>query len=471
MSRASLALALAAAATSATAGEPQSIRRHFEPKDYYTGRYQYLPFDVPPGTTRIDIEYRYDKANGANVADLGLYEPGPLELQTPALRGWTGGERDKIFVAVDAATPGYWPGPLPDGRWNVQLGLYRVGPAGFDVEVLFTTSSGPVLSPPAIAERSRDALKRGPAWYSGALHAHTVHSDGSLTPQELAQEARAAGLDFLVITDHNNTVHQLDRVDVPGLLVVSGEEVTTPGGHASVWGLHGPREYVDFRVLPGDPRIEDLVKLAHAKGALFSINHPFVECFACAWTHSVPEGVDGIEIANRDARTLAQSIAMWDTLLRQGRRLVAVGSSDFHRRGEVPIGTASVRVLADALEEGALLRAIQAGRVVVMADARNAPPLLSVRSGRSVARVGDTLRVKPGAPLEVEVSIAGDAYAGGRIELVWRGEPVARAAVDGASVRFTRLANAGGYLRVHVYAANGAPLAVTNPVFVEVDDR
>lgn len=465
-------LRLLAAPLAAGAAEPRVIDVHYGPRDALAGRYQYVPFEVPAGTTRVEVGYRYDKAGGLNVVDLGLMEPGSLELGTTAFRGWSGGERSEIFVANDAATPGYWPGPIPAGRWHVQLGLYKVGPDGIDVRITVATSSASGGSAPGLAPRPREPLRSGAGWYSGGLHAHTVHSDGRLTPQQLAVAARADGLDFLTITDHNNTAHQLDPVEVPDLLVIPGEEVTTPGGHMNVWGLAGVRDFVDFRVLPGDAAIQTIVDAARARGALVSINHPYVDCSACAWTHAVPEGLTGIEIANRDARQLQQSIAMWDVLLRQGRRLTAVGASDFHRVGENPIGTASVRVWAAELSARAILQAIQAGRVVVMADGRTPPPSLAVRAAGREGRVGDTLSVASGEPIEIEVAAAAPVYAGGRVELVWRGETVASAALDGASaVRFTRWANAPGYLRVHVFAQNGAPLAVTNPVFVTVEGQ
>lgn len=463
------ALLAVAAFAGLAAAEERIIRVHYTPKDQQIGRYQHVPFDVPAGTTRIDVAYRYDKAGAANVIDLGLLEPGPLELGTPAFRGWTGGERDAIFVAADSATPGYWPGPIPPGRWHVQLGLYKVGLTGVDVEVTVTTAADAVGLTPGLATRPGEPIRRGAAWYSGGLHAHTVHSDGKLTPQELASAARADGLDFLVITDHNNTAHQLDAIAVPDLLVIPGEEVTTPGGHLNVWGLKGARALVDFRVLPGDPAIQKIVDAARSRGALASINHPYQECFACTWTHMVPEGVTGIEIANRDAKSLVQSIGMWDVLLRQGRRITAVGASDFHRTGENPIGTASVRVWAEELSTPAILGAIGAGRVVVMADGRRPPPSFEVRSDRQVGRIGDTLEVRRGDALEIEVSAEAPAYAGGRVDLIWRGEPVASAKIEGAGpIRFTRWANTDGYLRVHAFAANGAPLAVTNPVFVKL---
>ncbi len=48
------------------------------------------------------------------------------------------------------------------------------------------------------------------AWLLGALHTHTVHSTGTLTPPALMQQFAAAGFDFVAITDDNNTTHRRD---------------------------------------------------------------------------------------------------------------------------------------------------------------------------------------------------------------------------------------------------------------------
>jgi hypothetical protein len=467
-----VALLIASAPAVAAADEPQAIRKHFTPADAFMSRYAYVPFQVPEGTTRVEFAYTYDRADGANVIDLGLLEPGPLALGTTAFRGWTGGERTGGFVAVDDATPGYWPGPIPAGEWRVQLGLYKVGPAGVDVEVTVRTSAAAAGPTPPLPPRAAEPLRTEARWYAGALHAHTLHSDGKLTAQELATMAREAGLDFLAVTDHNNTAHQRERIDAPGLLVITGEEVTTPGGHANVWGLGGARAFVDFRALPGDPAIQAIVDAARAQGGLVSINHPYADCFACTWTHPVPQDLDAIEVSNAGAGNMERAVALWDALLRDGRRVTAVGASDWHRHGQQPIGTASVRVWANELSTPAILGAIRQRRVVVMADGTTAPPQLTVKSGRDVARTGEDLSVGPGATLEVEVAWEGAAYAGGRVDLVWRGEVVAQAKMPASGpVRFTRWANADGYLRVHVYTAAGAPLALTNPVFVTLQGR
>jgi hypothetical protein len=459
------AIALAAIVPVAAAPDRSAIKVRYTAQDRGAGRYQYVPFEVPAGTTRLTFAYAYDRAGGDNVVDLGVFEPGPLDLGSRAFRGWSGGERKTVTITGTDATPGYWPGPLPAGRWHVALGLYKVGEAGVDVEVTVETESGGAASPPlTLPARPREPLRRGARWYSGGLHMHTVHSDGTLTVAELSARAREAGLDFVAITDHNNTAHQVEAGPDDGLLRIVGEELTTPGGHASIWGLGGVRDFVDFRVLPGDPRIADLVRAATARGALFSINHPSASCAGCGWEHAVPEGVTGIEISNGNHGEMAKAIAMWDDLLKQGRRIVGVGSSDWHR-GPGTLDVASVRVWATELSTSAILDGIRRGRVVVMADGRTPPPMLVARAGRDRVGSGETLPMGGAKTVRLDVTLP-VALLGGRVDLIADGAVVATRPAT-TRVRFERPAGGDRYLRIHVFAADGAPRAVTNPVFLE----
>jgi hypothetical protein len=460
--RALLALVAALAAAEPAAAERRTVTVRYTPADREAGRYQYVPFDVPEGTARIAFGYAYDRADGANVVDLGLYEPGPLDLGTRAFRGWTGGERTEAFVTAAGATPGYWPGPIPAGRWHVGLGLYKVAPAGVAVEVWMEATPGPAAPPRPLAARPAEPLRRGERWYSGALHVHSVHSDGRLTLAELGRLAREAGLDFVAHTDHNNTAHQVDAVPADGLLRIVGEEVTTPGGHMNVWGLAGARSEIDFRVLPGDPRIADLVGAATARGAVVSINHPASTCAGCGWEHAVVDGITGIEVTNGRHQEMAAAIAMWDRLLLQGRRIVAVGSSDWHRP-PAPFDAASVRVWAKELSTRAILDGIRAGRVVVMADGRTPPPLLVARAGRAKAGVGETLRVGDRREVRIDVTLP-IGLLGGRVDLVADGA-VVDSKPAATKLRFDRKAG-DRYLRIHVFDEGGAPRALTNPVFL-----
>jgi predicted metal-dependent phosphoesterase TrpH len=42
----------------------------------------------------------------------------------------------------------------------------------------------------------------GPGWYRGNLHAHSDRSDGAASPVQVIDEYRAAGYDFVLLTDH-----------------------------------------------------------------------------------------------------------------------------------------------------------------------------------------------------------------------------------------------------------------------------
>jgi hypothetical protein len=438
----------------------QTVRRHF---DRDAGRYQYVPIEVPEGTTRLTVDYRYDRADGANVIDLGLFEPGTLDLLTARERGWSGSERSSVTIAPGFATPGYWPAPLPAGRWNVQLGLYKVAPAGVDVALMVETlrDAGTQCAPPS-PPAPQPVSSTGPKWYAGGLHLHTVHSDGSVTAAELARRARAAGLDFVAITDHNNTTHQVEVFDPGPPLRIVGEEVTTPAGHANVWGL-GPGDWIDFRALPGDGAIERIVRSAVDHGAIFSINHPTVSCAGCSWEHTIPDGVAGIEIWNRALGPQDDAIAIWDRLLRQGRRITGIGSSDWHGP-PARIASASVRVFARELSVAAILEGLRAGRVVVVRDTDTATAVLTAAAGGRTAAIGDTLSVRAGQTVSFELAAPG--LPGGRAELRWNGEPAGTAAIgaDGRA-RFS-LPGAAGYARAHVFAADGSALAVTNPIYL-----
>ena len=464
--------ALAVLRAQTPAPHAQTVTRHYTQQDQQAKRYVYVPVSVPAGTTSLTVSYKYDRAGGANTVDLGLYEPGPLTLGTRALRGYSGGAQDTVTVAVDHASPGYWPGPLAEGEWHVLLGLYQVGPAGVDVTVTTTVSSDPPTgATPKLQARNAGPIRRGAAWYAGAMHTHTTFSDGTLSPADLVDKARGEKLDFVILTDHNNTANQLVALDRPDLLVITGEEVTTPGGHFNVWGLSGERAYIDFRIQPGDPAIKDVMKSAAERGGIISVNHPVTDCFACTWTHDVPPSVNAWEVFNGTAEGRRQALAMWDLLLRAGRRLTGVGESDWHH-GPAPIGSPTSRVWATELSASAILKAVKDGHVIVMATTALPPPDIAAHAERVTARVGDELTVPAGDPVSIDVTVDPDAYRGDRVDLVWRGETVAHAIVpaDG-KLTFVRYPPEPGYFRVQIAAPDGMLRAIANPIYITIDPR
>ena len=77
-------------------------------------------------------------------------------------------------------------------------------------------------------------------WYEVrvGLHAHSDRSDGVSPPEEVARAAARAGLDVLVLTDHDAANLRLAREGwFQGLLLLVGIEVGTHAGHLLAIGM------------------------------------------------------------------------------------------------------------------------------------------------------------------------------------------------------------------------------------------
>lgn len=110
------------------------------------------------------------------------------------------------------------------------LVLLLLGVAGF-----FTLAAS-YAEYPVVASRAD-----GPGWVRGAFHVHTLRSDGRGTVEEVAAAAKAAGLHFVVLTDHNDFTPR-EPAFVDGVLMVPGVEISTAHGHLVAFGLRRPLE-------------------------------------------------------------------------------------------------------------------------------------------------------------------------------------------------------------------------------------
>ncbi len=329
--------------------------------DQAANPYFYIPFDVPHGTTRIDVTLAYPKADDC-VIDLGAFDARDTGYPTrEGFRGWSGGARDHFFVATDDATPGYVHGHIPSGRWNVILGLYKVPEAGTDVTVTIAVDAAPRTLAPQPARAF--PVRRGAGWYKGDLHCHTFHSDAKGSPETLHAAAKQAGLDFLAIADHNTITQRryFHPQSSPDLVFVRAMEVTTAEGHANVYGVD---EWIDFRMTkPSDAHT--LAQLVHDEGGLLSINH---DKPAIAWEYELPAA---------DCQEVWQSTWMawnwialerWQQRLASGLRLSAIGGSDYHQpvelrpEGPLVLARPTTVLWLPELSEDAILAAMKAGR-------------------------------------------------------------------------------------------------------------
>ena len=108
-------------------------------------------------------------------------------------------------------------------------------------------------------------------------HAHTLASDGMVTPEELVAAAARVGITVLAVTDHDTTGSCERAADAGaelGVDVVRGEEVTT----ALPAGIHVVGLFLERQVRMG-MSIEDTVDAIHDQGGLAILAHPFMPTY------------------------------------------------------------------------------------------------------------------------------------------------------------------------------------------------
>lgn len=75
--------------------------------------------------------------------------------------------------------------------------------------------------------------------YPGAIHIHSIYSDGTGTIEEIAHAAKKAGLCWIIVTDHNNMDAKEGIYD--GVCVIVGEEISPEtGNHYLALGIKTP---------------------------------------------------------------------------------------------------------------------------------------------------------------------------------------------------------------------------------------
>jgi hypothetical protein len=450
--------------------KPITVTTRFEEDE--AGELRHVPFDLPTRVQAFRLTVSYNDQidssptlGGGNTLDIGLFDPQGIEAGGPGFRGWSGSNKLDIVVGSKWATPPYRAGKPQAGTWHLLLGAYKVGPNGLDVNATIELNpeleSPPAPAPIVLADLHRRELPP-PAedgWFRGDLHAHTIYSDGSASPEQLAAAAYEAGLDFYGITDHNRAQSPVglapEGKDWP--ILVPGVEVTTYAGHFNVWGTD---TWYDFR----DPSREGLqaaVDAALADGGLVAMNHP--KPFGPDWNHREVTGFDCIEPWNGWwGRINEASLAVWDEALRRGERVTGVCGSDVHHPAApnspdnpltpARIGWPTLWVRVDGrLTVKRILDAVRSGQCF-MSESPSGPQLYLTRDGERVSvRVvgggGSVLTLVAASGLVSSELIAGE-------DETW----TYALSVLGARLR---------YVRAQLHAQHGGIRALTNPVWLD----
>lgn len=325
------------------------------------GRYVRVPFEVPAGADSLEVRISFD--HEVAVLDLGCDG-------AAGWRGWSGGARTDYVIRTDDATPGYLPGHLEEGEWNVIVGAHILKPGGVDVtvEILFPAESaidhGPVAAPvTGVTTRGNARNLPAPAglrWYAGDFHAHTVHSDGSESISGLAALGARAGLDFVAVTDHNTTSHHAHLPVVGaahGITLLPGQEITTHRGHANAFGDIG---WIDF-FRPAQEWVDEVER----RGGVLSVNHAIRG--DCSWLHPLTHTPRAIELWHSTWYKELIDTSPLAFYERWGKGAVLLGGADFHRQSQgIGPGTPTTWVAAEDPSPEAILAGVSAGRTAIM---------------------------------------------------------------------------------------------------------
>ncbi len=437
-------------------------------------RYIALPFDVPPGMAELRIDFMYDPLHVefpqgiGNLLSLGLYDPA-------GFRGnmHNGSNRNTVEIGPCAATPGFSAGPLLPGRWVLEVQTHLVlpgAPLNYRAEIRLAEGSGAVEPARLPSFPWQPPLRRGPGWFRGDLHTHTRHSDGKDTVASLLQTARAYGLDFVALTDHNTVTALYDPMlqGYRDLLVIPGMELTTYYGHALALGT---TRWFDWRTGSRRRTMGQALEEIHAAGGLSVLAHLAAlgdpACTGCAWlyTDQMPGIVNAMEVWNGPwfevGTNSPNTLHIYYEWLSRGHRLPATAGTDTHGPEQYARCPAFNVVYATELSAPAILSGVRAGHVMLSTGPR--VYLEAALSNGEIAIMGDVVAAQEVRQLTLRTP---EAPAGARVRWVVEGEPAAEWSAS-EEVFSPSCPDGARWALAELRAADGAMLALTNPIYLK----
>lgn len=249
-------------------------------------------------------------------------------------------------------------------------------------------------------------------WFAAEMHCHTIHSDGSFTPAELAAHARQFGLDAFCMTDHNTmsaTPEIRAEAAKNNLCVLPGTEWTTYFGHMLVQGCIS---CLDWEGTSPDT-LEDFIPQIHSAGGAVGPAHPFRPGnpygTGCHWEYHIRnwDHFDFYEVLSGENPTRhyynLRALSHWTGLLDQGCRIAPTSGIDWHRslKENTVYATTWLGSPDGSLTPGTMRQALLHGRTAVSTGPL---PLFSLWDGTQEYFPGDSVSSEAAKQLDIRVS-------------------------------------------------------------------
>ncbi len=409
-------------------------------KTYYT-----IPFRVEEGVEQITVSYSYPDATKGLLGDLHPVNTIDLGIMDESGRflGWSGSAKKEIFIGEYSSTKGYLSAPIKPGEWKIIVGAYHVADSG--VEVTYEI----------------DFKKKERQLLYGDLHVHSEASDGKYDAFTLAGLAKKQGLDFIALANHNNYSENLNLPRVDNLTFIPAVEWTHYKGHMNFFGVPSPFE--NSFIANNEAEAEKLVNDARARGAVISVNHPKCRICPFLWEN---ENFDMVEIWNGPMTPRnARAIAYWTKLLKEGKKIPAVGGSDYHKPlNPARLGNPVTAVISESRSSADILDAVKKGRSFITSGVDGVKLLIKC----SGAVMGDSVRCG-----ERLLEISAENLKGEAVVLVTNlGETVIKTHCFKkleTAVSLSRDTSFAYIKAVHLTGKSEHVRAITNPIYFEPD--
>ena len=412
------------------------------------GTYFPVEFTVPQDAEKLEICYEYARYEETvkdgrrfrreqNIVDLAVCAP-------QGYIGSSGSDRTRIQLSAYGSSQGFAPCEIRRGTWQVILGAYKISPEGCLVQYTVTV------------------YPKELGLYKGDTHMHTVGSDGNCTLDEIAWMAEKQGLDYVIITDHNNYAHNSQIRPHASVTMIPGAEWTHYKGHAGMLGAARPFDNPFCVNTPEEMR--EKFDEAGKRGALRVLNHPF--CPNCGWRWGMDAvEYDLVEVWNgaTPAPVNLECLSWWEEQLKAGKKIPITGGSDFHRTefGRM-LASPCTWLYAASRTPADLLDALKRGHGFITYGPEG--PVLRV--GPEGYLPGDTV------PQDAEISFVFERLKGGDVIALISDQGEERITMEEFTSEYTCTRKVKGlkYLRAQVFRQpeliGGMPALISNPFYV-----